>query len=87
MKMKKFFCMMLASIMLVSSFGVSAGAAELPSPDESIAVMATGKFDMEVPANTAVRAGSSFPLEVGEVVTIKATYSPSTKISTSRVLI
>ena len=29
-----------------------------------------------MPANSAVKAGSSFPLEVGEVVTIKATYSP-----------
>ena len=27
-------------------------------------------------ANRTVKAGSSFPLEVGEVVTIKATYSP-----------
>ena len=39
-------------------------------------VRATGKFDMEVRANRTVKAGSSFPLEVGEVVTIKATYSP-----------
>lgn len=31
---------------------------------------------MEVPGNSAVKADSSFPLEVGEVVTIKATYSP-----------
>lgn len=78
MKLKKIFCMMLASIMLVSCFGVSAGAAELPSRDDSVVVLATGKFDMDVPGNTAVRAGNSFPLEVGEVVTIKATYSPFT---------
>lgn len=31
---------------------------------------------MNVPANSAVKADKSFPLEVGEVVTIKATYSP-----------
>ena len=31
---------------------------------------------MEIPGNTAVQADSSFPLEVGEVVVIKATYSP-----------
>ena len=37
---------------------------------------AMGEFDMEVPGNTSVKASSSFPLEVGEVVTIKATYSP-----------
>ena len=32
--------------------------------------------NIEVPGNSAVKAGNSFPLEVGEVVTIKATYSP-----------
>lgn len=37
---------------------------------------ATGSFDTDVPANTTVKAKRSFPLEVGEVVTIKATYSP-----------
>lgn len=31
---------------------------------------------MEIPANTSSKASSSFPLEIGEVVTIKATYSP-----------
>ena len=31
---------------------------------------------MEVDGNSAVKASSSFPLEVGEIVTIKATYSP-----------
>ncbi len=37
-------------------------------------VRATGKFDMEVRANRTVKA-QQLPLEVGEVVTIKATYS------------
>ena len=31
---------------------------------------------MDVPANKLVKANSSFPLEAGEVVTIKASYSP-----------
>lgn len=76
MKLKKFFCMMLALATLMSCFGVSVAAAERPPHEDSLAVMATGKFDMDVPGNSAVKAGSSFPLEVGEVVTIKATYSP-----------
>ena len=37
---------------------------------------ATGRFSMDVSANTIRKASSSFPLEVGEVVTIKASYSP-----------
>lgn len=77
MKIKKFFCLMLALVVVVSCFGVSAVAAEVaPYADDFLTVRATGKFDMEVPANSAVKADSSFPLEVGEVVTIKATYSP-----------
>lgn len=31
---------------------------------------------MDVPANTSRKASTSFPLEAGEVVTIKASYSP-----------
>ena len=51
-------------------------AAMEPMGSDEIAVRATGKFDFEVPGNTAKKASSSFPLETGEVVTIKATYSP-----------
>ena len=76
MKLKNFFCVLLTLIVLISWFGVSAAAASSPSSDAPITVLATGKFSMDVPGNTAVKAGSSFPLEVGEVVTIKATYSP-----------
>lgn len=77
MKLKKIFCLMLALVTLISCFGVRAVAAEVaPYDDNFLVVRAMGKFNMEVPANSAVKADSSFPLEVGEVVTIKATYSP-----------
>ena len=76
MKLKNFLCMMLTLVVFTSCFGVSAAAAMAPGSDAPITVFATGKFSMDVPGNTAVKAGSSFPLEVGEVVTIKATYSP-----------
>lgn len=79
MKMKKTFFLMLVLIALVSCFGLSAVAADADLSDGNFLEMrATGKFDMEVPANSAVKADSSFPLEVGEVVTIKATYTPFT---------
>lgn len=77
--MKKTFFLMLVLIALVSCFGLSAVAADADLSDGNFLEMrATGKFDMEVPANSAVKADSSFPLEVGEVVTIKATYTPFT---------
>lgn len=77
MRLKKLFCMVLASVIVVSCLGVSAAAAEKDTQGlEPRTVNATGKFNMDVPGNTTVKADSSFPLEVGEVVTIKATYSP-----------
>lgn len=44
--------------------------------ENKIETRATGRFSMDVPARTMVQANSSFPLEVGETVTIKASYSP-----------
>lgn len=76
MKLKKFFCMALVIAALVSCFGTSAAAADVYPCDDSISVKATERFNMDVPGNSAVRAGSSFSLKVGEVVTIKAAYSP-----------
>lgn len=63
---------------VVSSAEGSVLAAEVgQSREASIVVLrATGKFDIEVPGNMAVKANSRFPLEIGEVVTIKASYSP-----------
>lgn len=77
MRMKRFFCMVLAVVTMVSCFSVSAVAASHMEPEgEMWAVYASGRFDMDVPGKTTVKANSSFPLEIGEVVTIKATYSP-----------
>lgn len=77
-KLKKFFALILAFVTIVSCFGVSVSAmGNIQNEDEpSMVVRASGRFNMEVPGNTAVKADSSFPLEVGEIVTIKATYSP-----------
>ena len=77
MRLKRFFCLMLAVITMVSCFSVSAVAASYTEPEaETRAIYASGRFDMDVPGKTTVKAKSSFPLEIGEVVTIKATYSP-----------
>lgn len=74
---KKLICLVMTLAVAVSCFGVSAVATEVTLySDDFLSVQAMGKFDMDVPANSAVKANSSFPLEVGEVVTIKATYSP-----------
>ena len=36
----------------------------------------SGRFSLDVPANKTVGATTSFPLEAGEKVRIRATYSP-----------
>lgn len=77
MQMKRLFCMVLASAVMLACVSVSDAAVEPGAQTvETYAVYASGRFNMDVPANTTVKANSSFPLEVGEVVTIKATYSP-----------
>lgn len=77
MRMKRFICMMMAVVAMVSCFSVSAVAAGGDELEvETQAVYASGRFDMDVPGKTTVKANSSFPLEIGEIVTIKATYSP-----------
>lgn len=76
-RLKKIMTMVLACATVISCLCVNAGAAQNEKEVAvTIAVRATGKFSMEVPGNTAVQASTSFPLEAGETVEIKATYSP-----------
>lgn len=76
MRRKRIFAAMLVLALMVSCFGVNVSAMERTQNEGEPFVVsrAMGEFDMEVPGNTSVKASSSFPLEVGEVVTIKATY-------------
>lgn len=77
MRLKRFICMMLVCAIAVSYLCMNAGATEnLTHENNVFSMRASGKFDMEVPGNAAVKASTSFPLEVGETVTIKASYSP-----------
>lgn len=80
--MKKFLCTLLAMLMVIGCSGITAWAVEMDvdNSEEPMTVMeitrATGSFNVTIPANGKARAGSSFPLEAGEIVTIKASYSP-----------
>lgn len=78
MRLKKLICPIVALFLLVSCFAGTAGAAEVQQPVQNVAAVAraTGRFTVDVPAKTVYKASSSFPLEVGETVTIKASYSP-----------
>ena len=79
MRLVRSFCTMLACAVIISC-PITIDAAETREADcstEIIVERATGRFSLDVPANTAIEADASFPLEVGEAVTIKASYTPS----------
>lgn len=75
--MRKCFRIVLALIIVVSCICTPALAMEdAYYEEEMIVARATGRFNMDVSANTSRKASTSFPLEAGETVTIKASYSP-----------
>lgn len=77
MRLKKLFCPLLALALVISCFGVSVSAEEVSAADSSkVITRATSRFTIDVPAGTLRQANTTFPLDPGEVVTIKASYSP-----------
>lgn len=84
MRVRKILCLLLACMMSVSCLSMNVAAAggdaavEAVELDGRVSVYATGRFSMDVPGKTIIAANSSFPLEAGETVTIKASYSPFT---------
>lgn len=75
--MKKCISIMLTLILMVSCICIPASAVDSTLDEGETAVArATGRFSMDVSAKSTRKASTSFPLEAGEVVTIKASYSP-----------
>lgn len=77
MRIKRLISMIL-SLALICSLCVSATATGCLGSDQpnKIVLRATGHFDIDIPAKTLSEAGTSFSMEYGETVTIKASYSP-----------
>lgn len=82
MRLRRFFCMALALLLVIgsSSTPVSAIEVEPITPQTTIknfaSPRATESFSINIPAKTQLSANTSFPLAAGETVTIKASYSP-----------
>ena len=78
MRVRKLLCIVFACFMLVNCLGISTGAANVETQRDMKLVIerASGRFSLDVPANKTVGATTSFPLEAGEKVRIRATYSP-----------
>ena len=77
MRFKRFFCMVLACAAVIGCFSVSAEAFEVVEQETSVTVMrATNRFSLDIPGETRAEMETSFPLAVGETITISATYTP-----------
>lgn len=78
MKLKRILCMMLVCLLSTGFFWVPVEAADnnINLQAGFIDVYATGRFSLDISAGEIKAAKSSFPLEAGEVVTIKGAYSP-----------
>ena len=77
MRHKKFFCMLLVCIFAVGCLGVNARAISKEDFGVNLIVeRASGRFSLDIEGNTLANSSTSFPLEVGETVTINASYSP-----------
>ena len=73
----------LSLVFLLGCDQISAQAAYMePTSEEQVAtaaiLRASGGFSTSVPANTLKSADSTFPLEIGETITINAHYTPTT---------
>ena len=76
-RLRKYFCMVLALMLVARCLCINGGATEITGQMETPIIMrASGKFEMDIPGHKLVKAKTSFPLEAGEQVTIKASYSP-----------
>ncbi len=75
-KVKKFLSLLLIIVAVANCFDVTAMASEAKPQEEITSIRASGQFNINVPGGTIVKANSSFSLEAGETVTIKASYTP-----------
>lgn len=76
-KLKRLLCMVLVCLLSMGVFCVPVEASDnINLQTGFIDVCATGRFSLDIPAGKIRAAKSSFPLEAGEVVTIKGAYSP-----------
>lgn len=76
MRGKRVVCLLMTLILSVVFCCASVSAAEVDVQKNLIVARATGSFNMSLSGHTLKKASTSFPLESGEVVTIKASYSP-----------
>lgn len=77
MRLKRVFCMVLVCAAAMGCLSVSAGAVEVMEREISTAIMrSTRQFSADIPGDTLLTDETDFSLEIGETITISATYTP-----------
>lgn len=82
MQMRRIACVVIVCCLLIGTTVIPASATEaFPLSEEQFRIstvnpLATNSFSITIPANSKVRANSSFSMMVGETITIKASYAP-----------
>lgn len=77
MKLKKAFCLLLAGVLAFACLTMNAGAVQVEPEANTLSIeRASGRFSVDVSKQSTFTADSDFFLDVGETVTIKATYTP-----------
>lgn len=77
MRLKKGICLLLASILTFACLTMDAGAAQTETGAHTLVIeRASGRFSVNVSGQSTFTADSAFPLDFGDTVTIKATYTP-----------
>lgn len=71
---KRMISLVVAAVLLIGCLGIPVLAADAPSAAPIL--RASGKFNVSVQAGKISGGGMALPLEAGEKVTIKASYSP-----------
>ena len=77
MRLKKAFCLLLAGILTFACLTLEAGAVQAEPEANTLSIeRASGRFSVDVGKQSTFTADSTFPLDIGDTVTIKATYTP-----------
>lgn len=77
MKLKKIFYLLLACALTFGCLVINAGAVQVEAAEGVLMIeRASGRFSMNISKQSTATADSDFFLDVGETVTIEATYSP-----------
>lgn len=76
---RKVFCLLLVCAVLSSCLAANAKAADSEGQESVFFITrASGSFKVDIPEKSFFTADTSFSLEAGETVTIKASYTPFT---------